>query len=138
VPCKHLAATFYVLAEAFDADPFLIFAWRGRTRDDLLAGLRRRRGTAAATPGGGEPHSPALFAAEDKPLADDLDGFWGSAADLVATTQRPPATAVASDFVLRQLDQPNITVRGRNLVELLGPAYQAMATAAERRPIGTD
>src|SRR6266545_4239439 len=29
VPCKHIAATFYLLAEAFDADPFLILAWRG-------------------------------------------------------------------------------------------------------------
>lgn len=44
VPCKHLAATFYVLAESFDTDPFLIFAWRGRTRDDLLPGCA---GTAA-------------------------------------------------------------------------------------------
>jgi len=134
VPCKHLAATFYVLAESFDTDPFLIFAWRGRTRDDLLAGLRRHRGTAAATPCAGEPRSPALFAAEDQPLADNLDGFWSFYADLAATAQRPRAAALASDLVLRQLDQPNITVRGRNLVELLGPAYQAMATAAEPVP----
>ena len=40
VPCKHLAATFYLLAEAFDADPFLILRWRGRDREDLLARLR--------------------------------------------------------------------------------------------------
>lgn len=40
VPCKHLAATFYLLAEAFDADPFLILRWRGRERDELLARLR--------------------------------------------------------------------------------------------------
>jgi uncharacterized Zn finger protein len=28
VPCKHLAATFYLLAESFDDDPFRILAWR--------------------------------------------------------------------------------------------------------------
>jgi uncharacterized Zn finger protein len=39
VPCKHLAATFYLLAEAFDDDPFAILAWRGRERQDLLANL---------------------------------------------------------------------------------------------------
>ena len=33
VPCKHLAATFYLLAEAFDEDPFLILRWRGRDRE---------------------------------------------------------------------------------------------------------
>src|SRR6202171_5289451 len=37
VPCKHLAATFYLLAESFDDDPFAILAWRGREREDLLA-----------------------------------------------------------------------------------------------------
>ncbi|MBM0280049.1 SWIM zinc finger family protein, partial [Micromonospora sp. STR1s_6] len=31
VPCKHLAATFYLLAEAFDADPFELLHWRGRS-----------------------------------------------------------------------------------------------------------
>ena len=43
VPCKHLAATFYLLAEAFDADPFLILRWRGRERGQLLARLRELR-----------------------------------------------------------------------------------------------
>ncbi|MEU5944510.1 SWIM zinc finger family protein [Micromonospora sp. NPDC047465] len=48
VPCKHLAATFYLLAEAFDADPFQLLHWRGRGRAELLDRLRAlRAGTAA-------------------------------------------------------------------------------------------
>ncbi|MDT7649132.1 MAG: hypothetical protein QOI36_538, partial [Pseudonocardiales bacterium] len=47
VPCKHLAAVFYVLAERFDADPFQILALRGRDRDTLLEELRARRAAAA-------------------------------------------------------------------------------------------
>src|SRR5215472_7645815 len=43
VPCKHIAAAFYLLAEAFDADPFAILAWRGREKDDLLANLQAAR-----------------------------------------------------------------------------------------------
>src|SRR5258707_13841243 len=43
VPCKHLAATFYLLAENFDDDPFVILAWRGREREDLLANLAAAR-----------------------------------------------------------------------------------------------
>ena len=52
VPCKHIAATFYLLAEAFDADPFQILHWRGRDRETLLANLRtlRRTGADEATP----------------------------------------------------------------------------------------
>ncbi|MFE2612345.1 SWIM zinc finger family protein [Micromonospora chalcea] len=44
VPCKHLAATFYLLAEAFDADPFHLLHWRGRSRAELLDRLRTLRG----------------------------------------------------------------------------------------------
>ncbi|QOC90929.1 SWIM zinc finger family protein [Micromonospora craniellae] len=51
VPCKHLAATFYLLAEAFDADPFALLHWRGRSRPDLLARLRELRGTATGSVG---------------------------------------------------------------------------------------
>ncbi len=42
VPCKHLAAVCYVLAESFDDDPFAMLALRGKKRDDLLAALRGR------------------------------------------------------------------------------------------------
>ncbi|WP_341717057.1 SWIM zinc finger family protein [Micromonospora sp. FIMYZ51] len=50
VPCKHLAATFYLLAEAFDADPFALLHWRGRNRAELLERLRQLRGTGSSAP----------------------------------------------------------------------------------------
>ncbi|MCL4449295.1 MAG: SWIM zinc finger family protein [Actinobacteria bacterium] len=43
-PCKHIAATFYLLAETFDEDPFLVFQWRGRTKKELLSRLASRGG----------------------------------------------------------------------------------------------
>ncbi|MFG3704129.1 SWIM zinc finger family protein [Micromonospora sp. NPDC047670] len=55
VPCKHLAATFYLLAEAFDADPFQLLHWRGRGRAELLDRLRALRA--------GEPTGPAAVRA---------------------------------------------------------------------------
>ena len=48
IPCKHLAAACYLLAESFDEDPFQILAWRGRGREELLDHLRKLRGTVAA------------------------------------------------------------------------------------------
>ena len=42
-PCKHTAAVYYVLAERFDDDPFALFTLRGRTKAELLDGLRARR-----------------------------------------------------------------------------------------------
>ncbi len=42
-PCKHVAATHYVLGEALDRDPFLLFELRGRDKD---AGARSAAGGA--------------------------------------------------------------------------------------------
>jgi uncharacterized Zn finger protein len=42
-PCKHIAATHYVLGEALDRDPFLLFELRGRTKEQVLDALRAAR-----------------------------------------------------------------------------------------------
>ncbi|MEZ4638529.1 MAG: SWIM zinc finger family protein [Caldilineaceae bacterium] len=42
-PCKHVAATHYILGERFDADPFLLFRLRGRSQDEIFASLRAMR-----------------------------------------------------------------------------------------------
>ena len=58
-PCKHAAAVCYLVTDCMDADPFTILILRGRTRDEVLASLRRARsaegegripGGAGATP----------------------------------------------------------------------------------------
>ena len=145
-PCKHVAAVYYLLAEAFDDDPFLIFAWRGRTRSELLGRLRALRGSdtspaeAPGTSGAGGPGPgdggglvPPL---EVPPLAESLDRFW-SAGDLDALRIRPRAAEVP-DALLRQLDPPAVDVAGRDLAELLTPAYRILTVAAERRALAED
>ena len=42
-PCKHAAAVCYVMAEALDDDPFLLFTLRGRPRGAVLGALRAAR-----------------------------------------------------------------------------------------------
>ncbi|WP_405060360.1 SWIM zinc finger family protein [Kribbella sp. NBC_01505] len=50
VPCKHSAAVCYVITDALDSDPFALLLLRGRSKDDLLAALRARRGTSETAP----------------------------------------------------------------------------------------
>ncbi len=118
VPCKHLAAAFYLLAERFDADPFEILALRGRDRETLLDNLRERRGTAREETGPSEP------SASVPPLADVLDRFW-SAAPVDALPPAPPATS--PDAVLDQVPELPVRVRGKRVTDLLRPAYERMA-----------
>jgi len=44
-PCKHVAATHYVLGDALDHDPFLLFELRGRRKEQVLEALDRLRGS---------------------------------------------------------------------------------------------
>jgi uncharacterized Zn finger protein len=57
-PCKHSAAVCYLVADALDADPFVVLLLRGRTQGEVLAGLRARRR-------GMEPDCAAAAAAGD-------------------------------------------------------------------------
>ena len=133
VPCKHLAAVCYVLAEEFDRDPFGMLAWRGKARDELLAALRRIQaagtgpGQAAPTAGPARPHRSSL----DVPaptLEDCLDGFWSpglSPARLRALATAPEAAAPG--LLLRMFSPPPVTVRGKDLADVLAPAYERLA-----------
>lgn len=114
VPCKHLAAVFYLLAESFDADPFAILAWRGRERDVLLANLEAARSSAAA----------ADQEQSSRPLADCIDSFFAIQSEIRATE----LASISSAMLLEQLPDTGVAVRGRPLVELLRPVYEALET----------
>jgi uncharacterized Zn finger protein len=130
VPCKHLAAVCYVLAEEFDRDPFAMLAWRGKARDDLLATLRdvrsapRPRSSAGGAGRAGvlEPGEPAA------PLPEAPDDFWSarlSPARLRALST--PVGPVTPDLLLRMFPPPAVAVRGQDLAEVLTPAYHRLA-----------
>jgi len=133
VPCKHLAAVCYVLAEEFDRDPFGMLAWRGKARDDLLAALRRIQ-AGRAGPGqdaaAGRPASAtgAGLDVPNPPLEDCLEGFWSpglSPARLRALATAPDASA--PDLLLRMFPPPPVKVRGKDLTDVLAQAYQRLA-----------
>ncbi len=52
IPCKHSAAVCYLIADELDADPFALLRLRGRSRDEILAELRRRRAAGSSRPAG--------------------------------------------------------------------------------------
>jgi uncharacterized Zn finger protein len=118
VPCKHMAAVFYLLAERFDLDPFDILAWRGRDRETLLDTLSARRvGTVPADRA--ETRDSAI------PLTDCLDSYWSFAPSAPSAA---PGSALGNpprDAVLGQLPRIPLDVRGTELTEILRPAYLA-------------
>ncbi len=148
--CKHIAAVFLLMAEAFDSDPFRMLAWRGRRREDLLRELRAIRATEtgreeAASPAQPEPKGTTSVATAatapeatpdpaGAPVAnpDDPAAFWGADADpvelrvLVRPTTPP-------DAILRDADDDTVAGVGRPLLDRLRPIYEVFVPAARRR-----
>ncbi len=70
-PCKHAAAACYLVADALDADPFVLLLLRGRRRDEVLDGVRARRaGDSPASATDADPQT------EDDRAGVDAAEFW--------------------------------------------------------------
>ncbi len=66
-PCKHIAAAYYVLAQEFDQDPFLLFKLRGLDRKKLLAAVGARRNIKSISRNPDEPRYNAIETYSVKP-----------------------------------------------------------------------
>lgn len=129
-PCKHVAALFYAFADALDRDPFLLFRWRGRSEERLIADLRALRA--------GEPLPEPL---EEAPADGAGPGaarhatFWDQDVDLSAVSIHPAAADVP-DAVLRQLGPTGVRIGDQDLADRLRPLYEAIVTEGRRRSLG--
>jgi len=125
-PCKHIAATHYILGDRFDEDPFLLFRMRGRSQEQILEGLRQRRARQA----GPEIEEAEPEVEEEKviPLDQTLAGFWEPAVPLesFAVNVRKPSIDLP---ILKRLGEPVFTTI-LPLNELLGEVYQTISRSA--------
>lgn len=124
-PCKHVAATHYILGEQFDEDPFLLFRLRGRSQEQIMEALRARR--AADAPMLAEEREAYIVDEPAKPLEESLDTFWNAGQALTGfpLNIQPPATPLP---VLKRLGQPGFLEE--NLLHLLQAAYTAITEKA--------
>jgi uncharacterized Zn finger protein len=141
-PCKHVAATHYVLGEALDRDPFLLFELRGRTKEQVVSALRAARG------GDEGPSSTAPGGARARPAAHDSDVAPPEVPRVTlgkmdaADYERPRAALpslhlsfdapTAHGAVLRQLGVPAAWSAKASPADALSPLVQRAAEAARR------
>jgi len=126
-PCKHIAAVYYLLAEQFDCDPFLIFKLRGRTKEQIIEALRSMRSAGALQ------ESDNTDAAEEiKPLEECLNSYWqkGSELDLLEVNPTEPEV---DNAVLKRLGDTPFSIGKVNLATLLSKAYGIAGRAALQR-----
>lgn len=131
-PCKHIAATYYILAEKFDEDPFLIFVWRGRTKEQITGRLRALRDSIPAQDDLSVEHQELIPAEIAAPLVECVNNFWGAGDELSTLRIRPQASEIP-DSILKQFGPAPVEIQGENLSKVLVPAYEMMTTSAATR-----
>jgi uncharacterized Zn finger protein len=149
-PCKHVAAAHYVLGEALDRDPFLLFELRGRTKRQVMDALREARSGRAAGASGrgkavprrsrrderrGEAGIPDPPTAPEPPAVSfarvserDFDELRAPLPALHFAFEE--GAVAASGATLRQLGTPPGWSSRESPAELLGPLVRAAAERA--------
>lgn len=113
-PCKHIAAVYYVLADEFDRDPFMIFHLRGRRKEQIIEELRKMRSLGKVEAEEEERYlrsaqykSDALAedSSEVEPLESSLDKFWdiGEGFESFSVSINPAKVSIA---ILKLLGPP--------------------------------
>ncbi len=120
-PCKHVAATHYILGERFDEDPFLIFRLRGRTQDEMVQALRERRA--------GEDNFVEDEGVEKvAPLEESINTFWELGAPLDDFSVNISATTIKTPLLKRLGDANFVPKPG--IEALLEKAYSKISEKA--------
>lgn len=133
-PCKHVAATHYLLGDALDRDPFLLFELRGRSKERVLQELGKLRAPAAVEPA---IESRADVEA-DAVAASALSAtpFEQSAEDLPSLSFQMNAPDTGA--VLRQLGMPAGWSVERTPLEVFLPIYERAGALARELATRSD
>lgn len=128
-PCKHVAAAHYVLGEAFDKDPFLLFELRGRGRTDVLGALREARAGRATAAAPRRTETVSLAGRDPAELERA-----GSPLGALRFEFGPPAAGGP----LARLGCPPSWTLDESPDELLGPVYRRAAERARALALAAD
>lgn len=126
--CQHATAVLHRLAEHLDHDPFAIFLLRGRTREELLAALKRHR-AAPLSPRHAEARPPVPREPLPEP-GGKPEHFYGPALPLASLrlSFTPPEHTEA---VLTRLEAPPLA--DPEAAELFVDLHRAIGQGAAER-----
>jgi uncharacterized Zn finger protein len=135
-PCKHIAAVYYLLAEEFDRNPFLLFELRGLPRDEFMALLdaaAKSKDSAQESPG-----SAARASAAPQPLTADPQRFWRgdrlppqSYADVGLGHEAAPLASRLGAFPFWRGEADFLEEIGRLSLEAAGRALEVLVRSTE-------
>jgi uncharacterized Zn finger protein len=122
-PCKHIAAVYYILAEKFDEDPFLIFEMRGKEKETFLEELRKERGAEEPEP----ESAPQLGSLKDQipsnPAPLSVTGFYDPEFPLSDFKVNLTVESEVKGALLKRIGPSPFLIGKRNFTDLIAPVY---------------
>ncbi|MGQ0627640.1 MAG: hypothetical protein ACT4PL_06010, partial [Phycisphaerales bacterium] len=137
--CKHICCVMALIADRLSRDPFLVFALRGLSKEDLLERLRQRRALLTSSRGGAgipdrpvaaySPRIPGVGDAPSTALEHLVAEFWQPSADL-QHLDLPMIPPEVSHPLLRRLGASPFDEARFPLVGLLATCYEVLSSQA--------
>ena len=119
-PCKHIAAVFYLMAEAFDQDPFLLFTLRGVDKEEFLKKIGYKRQTD-----GDDENSDT-----QEPLPAEHSIFWHYAPLPEPSCLHTSPTAHAT--MVKRLGTISYWRSTKNFINTMETTYSRVSLLAEK------
>lgn len=130
VPCKHLGATAYLLAERLDRDPWILFMLRGRSaqevEDTLLSLWNRETGPEEVS----SLSQDEMKVDSAKSEYQNVDLFWGN--QLKEPILFPPSRESVISLTIERMATPEPKVDEAAWHKALHAVFQIMAERAEK------
>ena len=133
-PCKHIAAVYYILAEEFDNDPFMLFKLRGRTKEEITMLLRKKRTINIQSEDNPEDISSSKTIEQKEDTIFSLDTFWtGEEIDSFSVNISLPEVSTA---LIKRLGTPQFWDSKENFIEVMSEYYDKISICAIKAAYG--
>lgn len=137
-PCKHIAAVYYILAEEFDRDPFMIFKFRGMPKETLLDELKKKRARGEADKANEIAEGTRESHEDERSLFDECKSpdFWtGPEAGPMSFRMTPPQVRGS---LAKRLGKPPFWDSGQDHTEIMTKYYDEITDMALEIAYGDD
>ena len=131
-PCEHIAGVYYQIASELDKDPFLLFEFRGLSKEELreeLAGTPVGKALASHLLQEEIPLEPAK-SYYTKPTKErieettDIKTFWTGKRRLPQHAEPPSAPATTALLIKKQGDFPSFWNNNNSFIEIMEEFYE--------------
>ena len=130
IPCKHLAATAYSLAEKLDLDPWLLFLLRGRSAEEIERELLNIWSRDLKDEKRDLPTSEKKEIRQENTSEQNIDLFWANA--FKEPILFPPSDRIVLGLTLDRMALPEPKINAQAWQQTMTEIYNEVSDRANR------